>query len=170
MLAPLDLLVLLKLCAKADDGPWGQVQVATELFISQSSVHAALKRAEAVRLYSSSRRRVSAPALEEALVHGAKYFLGPKRGGVTRGVPTSWAAPPLVHELVASDELPPVWPDSEGTVRGITFEPLYPSVPRAAKLDSVLRELLTLVDALRDGGARVSKLAARELHARLHRS
>lgn len=169
MLAPLDILVLLKVCAKGDK-PWGQVELARELFISQSSVHAALKHGESVRLYSPSRRTINGPALEEALVYGAKYFLAPVRGGATRGMPTAWAASPLSDQISTSDELPPVWPDPEGTVRGAAFEPLYRSVPKAARQDSALYELLALVDVLREGRARESKLAAHELHKRIHNS
>lgn len=169
ILQPIDVLVLLKLCVLRDE-PISQMRLAGELFISPSSVNAALKHAERVRLYSPNRRRVNAPAFEEALVHGAKYFLGAVRGTVGRGTPTAWAAPPLVNQIATDEELPPIWPDANGEVRGIAFEPLYPSAPKAAKKDSALYELLALVDALREGGARVSRLATDELHARVYRS
>ena len=65
--------------------------------------------------------------------------------------------------------MPPVWPDAEGGVRGITFEPLHKTVPKAVRSDSVLHELLALIDAVRDGRARERQLAERELSARLRR-
>lgn len=167
LLAPLDIVVLLKICAKGSQ-PWTQRDIANELFMAQSSVNRAMKAGEALKLYSATRKTVNVSRLEEALVHGARYFLAPKRGGEARGMPTSWAAPPLCDELAVSDELIPVWPDPTGEVRGIAFEPLHPSVPKAARLDHLLYEMLALVDSLRAGGARECKLAQKELHVRFH--
>jgi len=61
-----------------------------------------------------------------------------------------------VSECVGnSNELPPVWPYSgEGTMRGITFEPLYPKVPFAARKHISLYILLAYADILRGGRAR----------------
>src|SRR5580698_5254154 len=123
MLAPLDILVLLKISAKRGQ-PWVQQEIANELHLSQASVHRALRPAEEVKLYSSERKRVNAPFLEEALVHGARYFFAPKHGGEARGMATSWAAPPLSNMLATSSQMFPVWPDPHGDVRGIAFEPL----------------------------------------------
>ena len=106
-------------------------------------------------------------ALLEFLVHGVKYAFPPKRGALTRGMPTGYAVPPLNKVIVGSSEPPPVWPFAKGTVRGEEFEPLYPSVPQAAARDPKLYELLALVDAVRDGRARERNLAAKELEARL---
>ena len=90
-----------------------------------------------------------------------------ERGGLTRGMPTAHAAPPLRDQLAASDAPAPVWPDPEGTVRGEEFAPLYRSVPQAARADERLYELLALVDALRGGRARERELAVKELRTRL---
>jgi hypothetical protein len=166
MLAPVDIFVLLKLAVKGDK-PWVQQDLANELHVSQATVHRALKRAQAVRLYSSPRRTLNAPNLIDAVVCGARYFLAPTRGGEARGMPTSWAAPPLRSLLAASDEIVPVWPDPSGTVRGIALEPLHRSVPVAAREDPMLYELLALVDVLREGRARECKLAEKELRLRL---
>ena len=65
------------------------------------------------------------------------------------------------------NELPPVWPDAEGNQRGVTFHPLYPTVPFAARKDRVLYEFLALFDALRGGAARERQLAARILSERV---
>ena len=80
--------------------------------------------------------------------------------------PTAYAAPPL-SEKISSDDLPPVWPDAEGSVRGYAIVPLYSSVPAAAKSDSLLYEYLALVDALRIGRARERRFAEEELKHRL---
>jgi hypothetical protein len=84
-------------------------------------------------------------------------------------MPTSYAALPL-RELIQREEakdLPPVWPDPEGKVRGYALEPLFRNVPYAARQDQQLYELLALVDALREGRARERNLAATELGRRL---
>jgi hypothetical protein len=106
-------------------------------------------------------------ALIEFLVHGVKYSFPPIRGELTRGMPTSYAAPPLSKKIVQSKELPPVWPDKDGKVRGYSFAPLYKTVPQAARKDQELYELLALVDAVRDGRAREKSMAEKALTKRI---
>jgi hypothetical protein len=89
------------------------------------------------------------------------------RGGLTLGLPTAQGAPPLDRILRSDQEPPPVWPDPEGTVRGVEFSPLYKSVPRAARRDARLYELLALVDAIRGGTPAIREHAVRELRLRL---
>src|SRR4051812_42229671 len=75
-----------------------------------AGTHRALGRLAEAALYDPARHRVPAAAAEEFLVHALKYLFPAKRGGETRGVPTAWAALPLVSELAETSELPPVWP------------------------------------------------------------
>jgi hypothetical protein len=82
-------------------------------------------------------------------------------------MPTAHAAPPLNLVFSADAEPPPVWPDADGTVRGIEFSPLYKSVPQAAKRDAKLYQLLALVDAIRAGEGPEREAAVRELQLRL---
>ena len=77
------------------------------------------------------------------------------------------AAPPLNAQLSQSFDPPPVWPYAVGTSRGTEFSPLYKNVPQAAQRDPKLYELLTLVDAIRDGRAREREIAVRELTTRI---
>src|ERR1700722_5796975 len=100
VLTPLNVLVLLKLVAKRDP-KWTQVEIAGELHISVSVVNKSLKTAEALRLYSMSRKKVNATQLEDVLFHGARYFLTANQGGEVRGVLTAWSAPPLSEQIVA---------------------------------------------------------------------
>jgi hypothetical protein len=169
MLRPLDVVVLLKLHLLGSPAI-GQMRLAGLLGVSSRSVNTALKHGEEGRLYDPVRRAVNVTALEEALIHGIRYFMPPERGGMTRGVPTAWAAPPLVGLLAATNEPPPVWPHPEGKVRGLAFLPLHDSVPSAAEKDPKLYEALALVDAIRDGRARESRLAADELRKLLRHS
>ncbi|AIE84913.1 hypothetical protein OP10G_1545 [Fimbriimonas ginsengisoli Gsoil 348] len=124
----------------------------------------ALKRAAEVKLYQPARKKMNLRSLEEALVHGAKYFMAPKRGGEVRGTPTAWAAPPLNEEIASSDALPPVWPNPIGEARGLSVEPLHPSAPKVALRDPNFYAVLALVDALRMGDNRERILAQKELH------
>ncbi len=102
----------------------------------------------------------------EFFIHGLRYVFPPVWLGVTRGIPTSYGAPPLSKEFAAGD-LPPVWPHPEGTLRGEGLVPLYRSVPEAALRDAHLYEWLAIIDALRSGRARERALATKELQRRL---
>ena len=142
-------------------------QLASDLSLSPSQVHASLKRLERARLADPQGGRPILRAVEEFLIHAVRYVFPAQRGETTRGIPMAYAAPPLSDHIVGSGDQPPVWPDPEGKVRGVGFEPLCKSVPKAARKDPVLYELLALVDALRDGRARERRIAERELSTRL---
>ena len=123
-----------------DRAPYSQL--ALELIMSPSEVHASVQRAQAARLLHGPglKNRPNFAALEEFLVHGLKYAFPVERGTLTRGVPTSYAAEPLRRLVAQGNEPAPVWPSEEGTQRGIAFEPLYRSAPLAAPArPSVLR-------------------------------
>lgn len=127
-----------------------------------------MKRLVEARLITED-LQVRSRAASEWLIHGVKYFQPARFGGLTRGLPTSFAAPPLNSEIVHSfdkSEPPPVWESMEGD-RGIALEPIYKTVPLAAKRDIVLYEYLALVDAIRSGRARESQLATLEIQRRL---
>jgi len=169
LLKPQDILVLLKLVAQGNQ-PWSYNGLAVELGMSPSEVHGAIKRAIAANLAVEFDRLIQPNFrnLEEFLIHGLRYVFVPDRGQMTRGMPTAHAALPLSRNMVQDQEPPPVWPDSEGDIRGMLFSPLYRSVPQAAKRDPVLYELLALVDGLRGGRAREREIAAKELRRRLN--
>jgi hypothetical protein len=167
-LKPQDIVVALKLCGYAGVRPAMSV-VATELGLSPSEVHGAIKRLHRSRLLHGSEMhdKPNISSLEEFLLHGLKYAFPAEHGQVTRGVPTSYAAEPLKSEIQPGNELPPVWPWRDGDTRGIALEPLYKTVPLAALRDPALYELLALTDAIRNGRARERKVAERELIKRL---
>lgn len=143
-------------------------QLGSDLGLSPSQVHASLKRLGRSRLLEVQTCRPLLRAVEEFLIHGVKYAFPAQRGEATRGMPTAHAAPPLEGQIIEGD-LPPVWPDAEGVVRGVTLEPLHKAAPKAARKDPALYELLALIDALRDGRVRERQLAEKELSARLRR-
>jgi len=186
-LRPQDIVVALKLLV-SNGNPWSYSKLGEELAMSASHVFASVNRAQTSRLLDFAEIlprarpvRVARPSrdrqpalprpnrsnLKEFLIHGIKYVFPVERGGPTRGIPTAEAAPPLRQHFPQDFPLPPVWPYAEGSVHGNAFSPLYKNVPQAALLDQKLYELLTLVDAIRDGRAREREIAIRELSARI---
>lgn len=167
-LKPQDVMVALKLCSYQRKRPPMSI-VAADLNMSSSEVHAAIKRLQQARLLHGPEMedKPNVSSLEEFLLHGVKYAFPAEHGQVTRGLPTSFAAPPLKDEIASGDELPPVWPWRDGETRGIALEPLYKTAPAAALRDPVLYQLLALVDAIRDGRARERKIAEKHLINRL---
>jgi hypothetical protein len=168
ILKPQDVLLILKLAA-LEGRPWTQIQLSTELGFSQGEVSSGIRRALAARLVVKSSGLVlpASQALLEFLLHGLPFVFVPDRGALTRGMPTAEAAPVFSGLLAPTDQPPPVWPDSEGKVRGEAFSPLYRSAPHAAREDARLYDLLALVDGLRGGRARVRSFAIQELRKRL---
>jgi hypothetical protein len=160
--------VLIKLVSYGGKRP-SIAQLAADLSLSPSQVHLSLRRLERSRLINADDSRPLLHAVEEFLLHGVKYAFPARRGEITRGVLTAHAAPPLDQHFAESRDLPPVWPDPDGDARGVTLEPLHKIVPRAARRDPILHELLALVDALREGRARERRIAERELGTRLRR-
>jgi hypothetical protein len=145
--------------------------LAGETRLSLASVQRALSRLETVGLYDPRRRSVPGARGEEFFLHAARYVVPAIRGGETRGVPTAWAAAPLSGELASTGELPPVWPDPHGTVRGIELQPLHPAAVRLAGEHESFYEALALVDALRGPtDARTLGLARELLTKRLRDS
>jgi len=170
---PQDIVVILKIQSLNDKAAnssvvsWPQRFLAEEIGLSQSEVSAACHRLKEVRLLIFD-GRVMRPSLLEFLVHGLKYVFPAKIGKTESGMPTGYATEPLRGMFLASaNEPPPVWPDANGTVRGLALQPLYESVPWAAKKDQTLYEYLALVDAIRSGRARERNMAIEILQQRL---
>jgi DNA-binding Lrp family transcriptional regulator len=168
VLKPQDVYVALKI-ASAGSRRDTYSQLASELVMSPSEVHACVKRAQASHLLHGPalHNRPNIAALQEFLVHGLKYAFPAERGELTRGVPTSYAAAPLRDMIAPGSEPVPVWPYEGGKHRGIAFAPLYKTAPIAALRDPSFYEYLVLADALRDSRVRERKLAENELHRRL---
>jgi len=169
-LKPQDLVVLLRLSLTKGRMP-RYADLAAELAMTASEVHAALERARAARLVLKEPGRSPAllrGALLQFVLHGAPYAFPALRGGPTRGFVTAHAAPPLRERILQPAAEPqPVWPHPQGDVRGVALYPLYPSVPDAARKSADLYELLALFDALRAGAARERKVASELLTERL---
>ena len=159
---PQDVVVVLKVLARTNK-PWRHLDFAYELGMSQSEVSSALERARRVGFLDGSKRKVFKSAFFEFLKYGMKYVFPAEPGRLVRGVPTAHSAAPLAEKIISNDNDQYVWPYSEGDMRGQAIEPLYPTVPEAAKKDPELHKLLALVDAIRVGRVREQKLAQDEL-------
>lgn len=169
VLRPQDLVVLLRLSLESGPAPT-YAQLADELCLTASEIHAGLGRAvmaQLARKDQAGKASVVREALRLFVQHGARYAFPATHGGMTRGMPTSYAASPLREKIVQPSEPMPVWPHKSGTVRGVAFYPLYPTVPEAASRNPALYELLVLFDAVRGGSPRERALAIELLDARL---
>lgn len=153
-LRPQDILIALKLSLMEDSGDWTQSQMAQSLGISPAEVAFALRRLKKHHLVNLEELKIRPGALSEFLIHGVKYVFPAEVGRIVRGIPTASSHPVLMRKLRVPPEHILVWPDADGDTRGQTLEPIYPSVPFAAKQDPKLYELLSLMDAIRVGGAR----------------
>ena len=170
-LKPQDLVVCLELAVREQQS-WTYSDLAADLGLSPSEANKAVERALEAGLLcpSSIPRNKPTPiraALLDFLIHGVRHAFFVSPGRLVRGMPTAHSAPPLNAKLRGGDEPPLVWPDPKGESRGQAIEPLYPTVPSAARKSSQLYELLALTDALRCGRARERKLAAEALRSRL---
>jgi len=165
-LKPQDIVIVFKIIS-IGNASWTYSSLSSSLLISPGEIHSGVERATTAKLFVKSLRKPVIKSLEEFIIHGIKYAFPPTRGGQTRGIITSFAAPPLNEFISFSNEPPPVWPYAEGKDLGFEFSPLYKTVPEASTKDFKLYELLTLTDAIREGKARESDIAVREIRNRL---
>lgn len=170
MLKPQDIVIVMKILAKGNES-WSQPLIAMEIGMSVSEVNSGIKRALASGLLRIKNKKATPVkvAVEEFLIYGLKYVFPIERGEPTRGLPTGYAAKVFENQFAKSDELPPVWPDAEGVIKGYAVKPLYKSVPFAAKQDQKLYNLLAIIDVLRSGRAREVQLAKKMLHELLQK-
>lgn len=162
-LRPQDTLVSV-IAAIGDDRSYATIAKTAGLSLSEA--HASVRRCIAAGLLRTDRSPNRAGIIE-FFTHGVKYAFPAKRGRISRGMLTAHAAAPLKDLIDAGTDPPPVWPDPEGTDRGEALEPLYRSVPAAARRDPRLYEILCLVDAIRVGRARERTLAEKLLRDRI---
>jgi hypothetical protein len=168
-LRPQDVVVVLRL-ALGDMPVITYVALGKELSMAASQVFASVKRAGLARLLSVSADRgieVNRLGLREFAIHGVRYAFPAISAGLTRGVPTAYAAPLLRALITQPNEPPPVWPHPDGDVRGFALYPLAPAVPRLAQRNGRFYDLLSAIDAIRIGAAREREIASDLLSQRL---
>ena len=104
VLKPQDLLIALKLSANRER-VFTFNQLARELNMSDSEIHAGFLRAEKSRLITRRNGKMESigPALKEFIEHGVKYAFPSVIGAMQRGVPTGvgaqkiWAGTVTIH-------------------------------------------------------------------------
>lgn len=161
---PQDIVVLLKIAAKKDQS-WFMKDIAYELGISASEVTESINRSLLAGFLAADKKMLMRNAILEFLIHGLKYVFPQKPGAMVRGMVTAHSADPLIHFIQSEEKY--VWPCAKGEERGLAIEPLHPNVPKACLNDSLLYELLSLIDAIRIGKSREQKIAIDEMQQRL---
>lgn len=153
---PQDIVILLAIISNKKKD-WFIKDLANSLSISQSEVSESLNRSQVAGLIDHNKRRVNRHALYEFLQFGLPYVFPVQPGPVVSGVPTAHSHP-LLKDKIISDQYY-VWPEQGGPVRGFAIEPLYSKQVKAVKENSELYKLLAMVDVLRVGNRRETKLA-----------
>src|SRR3984885_7233366 len=101
------------------------LRLANELHLYPSEVYASVKRARASHLVQGQELgdRLNRSSLLEFLLHGIRYAFPAEIGSPTRGILTSYAAPPLRNSVADAGDLPPACPCAHGKVRGYSYFP-----------------------------------------------
>jgi hypothetical protein len=158
---PQDVVVLLKIIAKADK-LWQNKDLASELFISPAEISESLNRSGIAGLIErEKKKKVYRQSLMEFLEHGLHYVFPAFPGTMINGVYTAHSHPFMQKHF--QSELNYVWPDPRGEFRGLSIEPLYKKQVSAANQDSTLYLMLALIDVIRVGRVRETKIAVEEL-------
>lgn len=157
---PQDIVILLKIIT-VDNIKWQYRDLASSLSISISEISESLSRSHLAGLVDESRRIVHRRSLLEFIEHGLQYVFPQAPGTLVTGIPTAHSH--IFFEKKFISDLPFVWPDDKGSVRGLAITPLYKGVTVAVRRDEHLYKLLACIDIIRIGRAREIKVALAEL-------
>ena len=185
-LCPQDVIVLLRV-RQCVHTRWTYSEIAEEIGLSASQVHASVRRAVGAGLMATQRpreqdgtpyagREVRVEAFTEFLIHGARYAFPPQTLTAAMGWPTAYSHPTLSQALrsASGDSAGRwVWPSPDGPVFGTGLMPLHPcALGIAAGETAALKALYTqlaMFDELRVGGSRGRKFAGEYLRAAVAR-
>jgi len=134
--------------------------------LSASEAHSAVKRAAASGLLAKIPRggtdgfpwSPSWTAVEEFLLHGFKYVFPLQQGTLQRGTPTGISAGLDESSAPVFETETWVWPNAEGSARGIGIAPLYKTVPGAAMRDGDFHKALAALDLIRSTPHRLRRV------------
>ncbi len=150
-----DIVILLKILTINKE--WKYRDLSSVLFMSLSEVSESLNRSFLAGLIDESRKRIFRQSLMEFIEHGLHYVFPQQPGTLVTGIPTAHSYG-LFSEKFQSDEHF-VWPDENGSLRGMAIFPLYKTVPKAVKEDEKLHLLLAAIDIIRVGKTRELSVA-----------
>ncbi|SFD09975.1 hypothetical protein SAMN05518672_101469 [Chitinophaga sp. CF118] len=156
---PQDVVILLEILTI--EGDWQYRDLSTALSISISEISESLHRSYIAGLIDEAKRKVYRMSLMEFIHYGLHYVFPQVPGQTVTGIPTAHSHP--FYKEHFSSESDYVWPDNEGTTRGLMIEPLYKNVIKAVKDNEQLYKLLASLDIIRVGKNREKKLALEEL-------
>jgi len=157
---PQDIVILLKILTVAEPH-WQYRDLAASLYLSISEVSESLHRSHTAGLIDESKRKIHRQSLMDFIRYGLPYVFPQVPGTMVTGIPTAHSYP--FYSKLFKSELNYVWPDTEGNMRGLVIQPLYPSVVKAVKQDELLYKLLASIDIIRVGRTRELKVAIEEL-------
>lgn len=157
--SPFDVALALRLNAEAGT----LVELAHEMGVVPSQVHASLNRLAVAGLLRPNARAANVRALVEFIAHGVRYAFPATKGPLGVGVPTAYSAAPLSAEVDAIDVV--VWPapTHPAAVQGFSVAPLYPAAPTLFERHPATYRLLAITDALRLGDPRTRVIARERL-------
>lgn len=129
--------------------------------ISKSQISLSLKRCIEVRLLfmDSGKPLVNKRALFDIIKYAIPYVFPIEKTASTKGIPISFASPFLYHKIMATKQMPLVWPDPKGFILGDGIIPINKAVPHAVKRDPLLYEILVLIESVRMNSPREKKIA-----------
>lgn len=162
---PQDIVVLIKIIALGNK-EWRNIDIANAILLSPSEVSEALNRCKIAGLIDSKKKKVNINSFIEFLVFGLKYIFPIEPGAVVKGIPTAHSASPIKEQISSGKDVY-VWPYAKGSHRGQAIEPLYKTLPKVVEGDKAFYELLTIIDTIRVGRVRETKIAIDELKIRL---
>ncbi len=161
---PQDIVILLKIHSNSQLN-WQFRDLSKGLGISVSEISESLNRSHIAGLVDESRRKVYRQSLMEFIEHGLHYVFPQVPGTMVTGVPTAHSHP--FFKAHFAGEFDYVWPDPEGSVRGLSIHPLHKGVPEAAKIDLQLYKWLAAIDIIRVGRVREIQMALSELKSEI---
>jgi hypothetical protein len=152
---PQDIVILLKILTI--NGNWQYRDLSSSLSMSLSEISGSLNRSFLAGLIDESRKNVFRQSLMEFIEHGLHYVFPQHPGTVVTGIPTAHSYEVFNHHFKSDENY--VWPDENGSMRGLSITPLYKGVTMAVKHDKKLYSLLAAIDIIRLGKTRELALA-----------
>jgi hypothetical protein len=160
---PQDILVLSKLI-ELKSKSYRQIDLASELGISQAEIVHSMKRLELIGLYNRKLKSLNKLSIIEFVEHALKFIFPTQVGAYSRGIPTVESSLFLSGKIASSSGVKYVWPSAEGSESGIVIQPIYHSVPKVVQNNDFLKKILNIIDIFRgNSSVRVKKIASTEL-------
>lgn len=157
---PQDIVVLIKIIL-LEGQEWQFQDIARAIYISPAEVSESVNRSAFAGLINHERRKVFRNAFFEFLQFGMPYVFPQAPGPMTKGMATGHSHKFFKTSIVSNEMY--VWPDLNGMDYGQAIEPLYNNQVKAAKEDSLLYEILAMLDVIRVGKNREKKVAVNYL-------